>query len=103
MLNDADEVATTGPNGAEDVPVGAIQPRDNGSTVNYLTGGDDDLTVDETIEQGAMPAQMVATERPIEKLGEAKLTRRTASRIPGLTKQRMFRSGRFSPATVTRR
>jgi hypothetical protein len=31
--NDADDIVITGPNDAEDVPVGAIQPSDENSTV----------------------------------------------------------------------
>jgi hypothetical protein len=69
MLNDADGIATTESNGAEDVPVGAIQP----SMEKYLTGRDDDLTVDDTIEQGATSAQTVVSEPTVEKLGETNL------------------------------
>ena len=72
-LNEADDVAITGHNGAEDVPVGAIQPSYDNSTVKYSTGGDDTLTVDDTIEQGAIPTQIIATEPTTETLGEAKL------------------------------
>jgi hypothetical protein len=73
ILNDADGVATTGSNGAEDVPVATIQPSYGNSTEKYLTGRDDDLTVDDTSEQGATSAQMIATEPTVETLGEAKL------------------------------
>jgi hypothetical protein len=57
ILDDANGVATTGSNGTENVPVGAIQPSYHNSTEKYLTGRDDDLTVDDTIEQGATSAQ----------------------------------------------
>jgi hypothetical protein len=73
ILNDADGVATTGSDGAEDVPVATIQPSYGNSTEKYLTGRDDDLTVDDTSEQGATSAQMIATEPTVETLGEAKL------------------------------
>ena len=73
ILNDADDVATTGSDGAEDVPVGAIQPSYGNSTEKYLTGRDDDLAVDDPIEQGATSAQIIATEPTTEKLGDAEL------------------------------
>jgi hypothetical protein len=69
MLNDADGLATAVPNGVDDVAPGSIQPRDEGSTVNYSTGDDETLTGDETVKQG-VPVPMVAPERSIEKLGE---------------------------------
>ena len=72
-LNEENDVAITGPNGVEDVPVGAIQPSDELSTEKYSTGRDDTLTVDDTIEQGAMPTQIIATEPTIGTLGEAKV------------------------------
>jgi hypothetical protein len=72
-LNEADDVAFTGPNDAEDVPVGAIQPSDEQSTAKYLTERDDTLTVDDTIQQGVTSAQMIATEPTIEALSEATL------------------------------
>jgi hypothetical protein len=73
ILDDANGVATTGSNGTEDVPVGAMQPSYDNSTEKYLTGRDDDLTVDDTIEQGAASAQAIASEPTVEKLGETKL------------------------------
>ena len=73
ILNDADGIATTGSNGAEDVPVGVVQPSYDNSTEKYLTGRDDDLTVDDTIEQGATSAQTIASEPTVDKLGETKL------------------------------
>ena len=73
ILDDANGVATTGSNGTEDVPVGAIQPSYDNSTEKYLTGRDDDLTVDDTIEQGATSAQTIATKPTVEKPGDAKL------------------------------
>jgi hypothetical protein len=71
-LNEEDDVAITGPNGV-DVLIGATQPSDEHSTVKYSTGRDDTLTVDDTIEQGAMPTQIIAPEPTVETLGEAKL------------------------------
>ena len=56
-------------NGTEEVPVGVIQPSYGNSTEKYLTGRDDDLAVDDTIEQGAASAQIV-TQPTTEKLGE---------------------------------
>jgi hypothetical protein len=72
-FNKADDVAITGPHGAEDVLIGAIPPSDEHSTAKYSTGRDDTLTIDDTIEQGAMPAQTIATEPTIERLGDAKV------------------------------
>ena len=72
-LNELDDVAFTGPNDAEDVPVGAIQPSHERSTAKYSTGRDDAIAVDDTIEQGAMPTQIIATEPTIDTLGEAKV------------------------------
>jgi hypothetical protein len=69
MFNGADGVATTEPNGADDA--GAIQPSDEGSTVKHSTGSDDTLTENETIKQGAIPTQIIAPERTIEKLEES--------------------------------
>jgi hypothetical protein len=74
ILDDANGVATTGSNGAEDVPVATIQPSYGSSTEKYLTGRDDNLTVDDTIEQGATSAQIIATEPTVEKLGDPKLS-----------------------------
>jgi hypothetical protein len=73
ILNDVDGVATTGSNGAEGVSVGVIQPGYDNSTEKYLTGRDDDLAVDDTIEQGTTSAQIIATEPTTEKLDDAKL------------------------------
>jgi acid stress chaperone HdeB len=70
MLNEADGVATTGPNGAEEFPIGAIQHSDENSTVKYSTGRDDKLALDDTIKQDAMPTQITATEPTTEKLGK---------------------------------
>ena len=52
ILDDANGVAATGSNGTEDVPVGAIQPSYDNSTEKYLTGRNDDQTVDDTIKEG---------------------------------------------------
>ncbi len=71
---EANGVATTELNDAEDFPVGAIQPSDESSTAKHSTLSDDKLTVDDTSEQGAMPAQIIATVPTLEKLGEAKPT-----------------------------
>ena len=71
---EADSVATTELNDAEDAPVGAIQPSDESSATKYSTLSDDTLTVDGTSEQSAMPAQIIATGPALEKLGEGKPT-----------------------------
>ena len=71
---EANGVATTEPSDAEDAPVGAIQPSDESSTAKHSTLSDDTLTVDDTSEQSAMPAQIIATGPALEKLGEAKPT-----------------------------
>jgi len=92
-LNEAEDVAFTGPNDAVEVPVGAVQPSDERSTT---TGRDDTLTVDDTIEQGdAMPTQIIAPEPTVEMLGKANVNEGTTSRLPTT-----LRSG--SPATKTR-
>ena len=48
------------------VPVGAIQPSDKNSTVEYSTRSDDKVVVGDTIKQIAMPTQIVATTPSIE-------------------------------------
>jgi hypothetical protein len=53
------------------VPVSAIQPSDENSTVKYSTGSNGKLTVDDTIEQN--PPQIIGTEPTVEKLGEVML------------------------------
>jgi hypothetical protein len=63
----------TGPNDAEDVPVGAIQPSDGNSSRKYSTGSDGKLTVDDPIEQIAMPAQK---HRPVRSRFSARVERR---------------------------
>jgi hypothetical protein len=73
IINDADSVANTESYRTEDVPVGVIQHSYGNSTEKYLTGRDDDLAVDETIEQSTPSAQIIATEPTTEKLGQAKL------------------------------
>jgi hypothetical protein len=73
IINNADGVASTGSDGIEDVPVGAIQPGYDSATEKYLTGGDDDLTGNDTIEQDATSAQIIATKPTIETPGDAKL------------------------------
>ena len=98
-VDEAHGVTITGPKDAANVPVGAIQPSDETRTVEYATGKGNKLMVRRhTIEQNTIPAQIVATEPAIEKLGEP-TPRWMASRLPGLKMQRMSRSGRFSPAT----
>src|SRR2546423_14766081 len=71
---ETDGVATTEPKDAEDVPVRAVQPNDENATAKHSTLRDDKPTVDETSEQGARPAQAIATEPTLEKPGEAKPT-----------------------------
>ena len=70
-VNDADDVAITGPNNAVVVPVGAIQLSGEAPSVVYSTRSDDKLTVEDTTEPSTMPAQIVATEPTIGKPGEA--------------------------------
>ena len=53
------------------MPVGAIQPTDETRTVEYAFGNGDKPAVGDIIEQRTIPAQIVATEPTIEKLGEA--------------------------------
>jgi hypothetical protein len=65
----AEWLATAGLIDAANVSVSAIQPSDENSTVKYSTGSNDKLTVDDTIKQ--KPAQIIATEPTVEKLGEA--------------------------------
>ena len=49
-VNVTDDVAITGPNSAEDVPVGAIQSSDKYSIASYSSQSEDQSTVDDTIE-----------------------------------------------------
>ena len=49
-VDEADDVAISGPNDAEDVPVGAIQPSAENLTTAYSSRSDDQPTVDDTIE-----------------------------------------------------
>ena len=71
---EANGVATTELNDAEDVPVAAVQPSEESSAAKYPTLSDDTITVDGTSEHGAMPAAIIATVPTPEKLGEAKPT-----------------------------
>ena len=70
-VDEAHDVPITGPKDAANVPVGAIQPSDETRTVEYATGKGNKLTVHDTIGPNTIPAQIVATEPAIEKLGEA--------------------------------
>ena len=72
LLNDADGDAITGPDGAEVIPVGAIQPGDENSTVDYSGGSDDELALDATTEQSAMSTRII-TIKPTIDHGEAKI------------------------------
>jgi hypothetical protein len=49
-LNEADDVAITGPNDAEEVPVGAIQPSGENLIAAILSRSDDQSTAEDTIE-----------------------------------------------------
>jgi hypothetical protein len=70
-VDEADDVAITGPDNAVVVPVGAIQPSDEAPSVEYSTLSDDKLTVEGTTEPSTMPVQIVATEPTILEPGEA--------------------------------
>jgi hypothetical protein len=50
---DADGVPITEPEDAKGTPAGAVQPREENSTVKYSTRSDDELAVDDTTEQSA--------------------------------------------------
>jgi hypothetical protein len=71
---ETDGVAATEPKAAEDAPVEAAQPSEDSSTAKHSTLRDDKPTVDDTSGQGAMPAQIIATEPTLETPGEAKPT-----------------------------
>src|SRR5262245_49779206 len=73
ILNEAD--------GMEDVPVGAVQPHHENSTVKASTGSDVEQALDDTIEQGAMSTQPIATEPRVEKLSEPQLNQANAVAI----------------------
>src|SRR5262245_34238996 len=75
ILNEAD--------GLEDVPVGAIQPPHENSTVKASTGSDVEQALDDTIEQGAMSTQPIATEPRVEKLSEPQFNQANAAPITG--------------------
>ena len=83
-LIEADDVATTAPNDAEDAPVEATQPSDESSTAKHSTLSDDKPTVDDTSEQSAMPAQIIATGPTLEKLGEAEATEAKPTETDGV-------------------
>jgi hypothetical protein len=59
----ADGAAIIEPKDAEDIPVGAVQPSEQNSTVKYSTASDDELAVDDTNKQSATS---VATKPAIE-------------------------------------
>ena len=65
------------------VPVGAIQPSDKNSTVEYSTRSDDKVVVGDTIKQIAMPTQIVATTPSIETPSEAKFNEADEVAITG--------------------
>jgi hypothetical protein len=65
------------------VPVGAIQPSDKNSTVEYSTRSDDKVVVGDTIKQIAMPTQIVATTPSIETPSEAKFNEAEEVAITG--------------------
>jgi hypothetical protein len=69
---DADGVPITEPEDAKGTPVGAVQPRDENSTVKYSTRSDDELAVDDTTEQSATYTQIIVTKPTIQTLSEAK-------------------------------
>jgi hypothetical protein len=69
----ADGVAITEPQDAEDIPVGAVQPSEENSTVKYSTGSDDELALDATTEPSAVSTQIIASKPTIE-YGEAKVS-----------------------------
>jgi len=54
-----------------DVPVGAIEPGEETSSVEYSTRSDNELTVNETAEQSTMPAQIVTAEPTMGKIDKA--------------------------------
>src|SRR5712672_421449 len=68
-VDEAHGVTITGPKDAANVPVGPIQPGGETRTVEYATVKGNKPTVDDTIEQNTIPAQIIATEPTIEKLG----------------------------------
>jgi hypothetical protein len=72
MLSDADGVAITDPENAQDISVGSVRPNEENSPVKYSSRGDDKLAVDGTIEQSTMPTQTIVTKLTIEVLSEAK-------------------------------
>jgi hypothetical protein len=65
------------------VPVGAIQPSDKNSTVEYSTRSGDKVVVGDTIKQIAMPTQIVATTPSIETPSEAKFNEADEVAITG--------------------
>ena len=68
----ANDAVIIGPKGAEDIPVGAVQPSEQNSTVKYSTADDDELAEDDTNEQSATSTRIVATKPAIE-LEQAKI------------------------------
>jgi hypothetical protein len=84
MLSDADGVAITTPSkDEEDIPVGAVQPSQQNSTVKFSAASDDELAMDDTIEQSAMPTQIAVSKPTIETLSEAKPDEADGAAITG--------------------
>jgi|SoiMethySBSTD1v2_1073268.scaffolds.fasta_scaffold396910_1 hypothetical protein len=76
----ADDVAIIESQDAEDIPVGAVQPSEENSTVKYTIQSDDELVVDDTIEQSAVST--IATNPTID-YGEATVSKADDVTITG--------------------
>jgi hypothetical protein len=66
-----DDTATFYLTDSEDVLVGSIEPRHESPSDQYVVLRDDESRADATIEESTIAAQIVTTESPVEKLGEA--------------------------------
>jgi hypothetical protein len=86
--NKANDGVIAGPNDADDISVGTTQPTDENSSA-----GRGKLTVDDTIEQGAAPTQIIAAAPTIEKLDEAIFDEADDLAITGRNDERDIRVG----------
>jgi hypothetical protein len=102
MLTDADRVPISEPsNDAEDIPVGAVQPSQQNSTVKFSAASDDELAMDDTIEQSATSTQIAATKPTIETPSEAKPDEADGAAITGPTDAEDISVGAVQPSEQT--
>ena len=99
MLSDADGMAITMPSkDEEDIPVGAVQPSEQNSTVKLSAGSDDELAMGDTIEQSATSTQTAVTKPRIETLSVAKPDEADGAAITGPTDAEDIPVGAIQPS-----